>query len=1318
MTEEGSIQDTGGNEAERQSGANQLADALAGEDDAPLVARVEGLAATHLQRREQALREAAEAAGCRLFVIGGISASCERHRFADVVRGFVSDLSDRGELSQTARRLFEWLFQRSRGESAGAVDMDSQTYRNSLCRLWVELTRQAPAVLAVSHPRDLPTSERDVLRQLIEYYYLDPVDEILDGQTESDPPRGGVVWLRRPGVDAPWIADDRVVTLQSGEGAESSVRTFLERDDVIDRLVEATEGDPQRLEALVDALPADTTSIWKMRLRELNDTGRQLVALLGAGGGSLPIDWFEAATAELLEGASVSRETTELSDAGFIDKRIADGELEISLFDDQLGEVALAGLDESRQTDIYGALVDGIDSLDVSEADVDFMADLLLEAGRLEKGVRLGMRAARQMYADTSLQQAQAWFERLLEVTEGADVRREILEYLVGIYAGNGHLEAAFEGLDELDELTDGAEQRADAEMDVIDKLIRTGDPETALERVVNLREQLDAEGADEPLRLELIEAKVRAKSGDRMAARRLLVGLSDALTSDEPLVREVESSGGETEIALVDAEKEATSGRLLVEARNELGNLAMFNGELGFADTLYDRNEKVARFHGWQHEVERAEVNRAVVDSQRGEYERALQVFQQILAGAPVSSGVKQAKLLLNAATCHERLDAFDQAIETYRDALREARRIGDAMTFGFGAFNLASLLLRMGAFQQAENLLDRIRGAGSDVPNYGILDWYPTARYADVLAMRGDFEGAVDAYDEVRGRDTAGQLPWLGRWLKLRGARAHVGSGRLEEASEIVAEVRSSADGQLNEHVRALADAVKGAIALERGDDELARQRTEGTAEILYENGDFLTAAFAQKARVRLFERNEQSSRAADALSEAIVKLQRRLDKTPAQFEESLIEAPVHQWLLRRVLRHRDDLPNRLVSMAQRRVAEVDDESDAEVVVEEVEALRREFPQIVGRNESLLEIFRRVGQVAESRAPVLIEGESGTGKELVADAVHRHSDRSNAPFVKLNCGAFVDELLMSELFGHEKGAFTGAVEQKEGRFEQADGGTIFLDEIGDISPKAQVSLLRVLQSGEYERVGGTETRQADVRVVCATHRSLDELVESGEFRLDLYYRLKGIVLELPALRERRSDIPLLVHHFAERFSDDEPTFSRRALEFLCSYSWPGNVRELKNFVRTVLLFNDDARVDVSDIEEFRDFFSEGSLRDDPPEIDYEIAYADSPECESDDEDRGTTAADEPVSDVAELNRQVADVDHEDAIVQELIAGDRSLKDLKATLEEQSIAQALRETGGNITQAAELLDMTRPRLSQIVNGDDELLALKEQLVS
>jgi DNA-binding NtrC family response regulator len=158
--------------------------------------------------------------------------------------------------------------------------------------------------------------------------------------------------------------------------------------------------------------------------------------------------------------------------------------------------------------------------------------------------------------------------------------------------------------------------------------------------------------------------------------------------------------------------------------------------------------------------------------------------------------------------------------------------------------------------------------------------------------------------------------------------------------------------------------------------------------------------------------------------------------------------------------------------------------------------------------------------------------------------------------------------------------------------------------------------------------------------------------------------------------------------------------------------------VRELKNFVRTVLLFNDDARVDVSDIEEFRDFFSEGSLQDDPPEIDYEIAHADAPERESGDEPRGTTASEEPVSEAAELNRQVADVDHEDAIVQELIAGDRSLKDLKATLEEQSIAQALRETGGNITQAADLLDMTRPRLSQIVNGDDELLALKEQLVS
>ncbi|MBU6161973.1 MAG: sigma 54-interacting transcriptional regulator, partial [Myxococcales bacterium] len=185
-----------------------------------------------------------------------------------------------------------------------------------------------------------------------------------------------------------------------------------------------------------------------------------------------------------------------------------------------------------------------------------------------------------------------------------------------------------------------------------------------------------------------------------------------------------------------------------------------------------------------------------------------------------------------------------------------------------------------------------------------------------------------------------------------------------------------------------------------------------------------------------------------------------------------------------------------------------------------------RSRYASIVGEDPRLRQIFRMVDRISESDSTVLIQGESGTGKELIAASIHQNSKRSQGAFVKVNCAAFVETLLLSELFGHERGAFTGAMARKKGRFELADGGTLFLDEIGDISPNTQVALLRVLQERTFERVGGSETVETDVRLICATNRNLEEMVRNGSFRLDLYYRLKGFVIELPRLSDRRADI------------------------------------------------------------------------------------------------------------------------------------------------------------------------------------------------
>ncbi len=245
--------------------------------------------------------------------------------------------------------------------------------------------------------------------------------------------------------------------------------------------------------------------------------------------------------------------------------------------------------------------------------------------------------------------------------------------------------------------------------------------------------------------------------------------------------------------------------------------------------------------------------------------------------------------------------------------------------------------------------------------------------------------------------------------------------------------------------------------------------------------------------------------------------------------------------------------------------------------------------FGEIIGQAPVMQEVFRVLQKVAPTDASVIIYGESGTGKELVARAIHKNSSRSEGPFVRVNCGALSETLLESELFGHEKGAFTGALKRKLGRFELAHRGTIFLDEVGDISSNLQIKLLRVLQEKEFERVGGEETVQVDVRVIAATHRNLKEEVAAGRFREDLYYRLHIVPINLPALRQRLEDLPVLVDHFLQRLGRElrkpglrlEPA----VLEMMKNYHWPGNVRELENVLERAAVLCEEAAITLADV-------------------------------------------------------------------------------------------------------------------------------------
>ena len=359
-----------------------------------------------------------------------------------------------------------------------------------------------------------------------------------------------------------------------------------------------------------------------------------------------------------------------------------------------------------------------------------------------------------------------------------------------------------------------------------------------------------------------------------------------------------------------------------------------------------------------------------------------------------------------------------------------------------------------------------------------------------------------------------------------------------------------------------------------------------------------------------------------------------------------------------------------------------------------------------IIGQSTTLAEVFRVLLKVAPTDSTVLVTGESGTGKELLVRALHAHSQRSEKPFVPINCGAIPKELLESELFGHEKGAFTHAIRSRPGRFELADGGTIFLDEIGEMDLSLQVKILRVLQEKEIERVGGTGIKKVDVRIVAATNRDLEEEVSQGRFREDLYYRLNVIPLHLPPLRERGGDVLLLAQHFLVRFCEKKhrPTLGLAPMtrRVLSAYTWPGNVRELENFMERLSILVDEAVVCPEDLPR-KILDSVGDLESlpepvlpDPVQPPLGTVEAAAPASLS-----GQTAM--AATSLTESSVASEGVGARQGFVwptlQDLEQFNMGLKDFLDAVEERLLDEALQKSEGVKNQAAELLGIKRTTL-------------------
>jgi DNA-binding NtrC family response regulator len=617
-----------------------------------------------------------------------------------------------------------------------------------------------------------------------------------------------------------------------------------------------------------------------------------------------------------------------------------------------------------------------------------------------------------------------------------------------------------------------------------------------------------------------------------------------------------------------------------------------------------------------------------------------------------------------------------YGEALELSERAIHVRRRLGDRLGFCRDVVNLVELRLRLGMREQAEQALRFGRQAlSSGAPASRLAELALAAArvqlaHGRTLEAEREVRAALRTASQASDGDKLGQCHRLAARIALEDGLVSRAHAEVERARQLVASPFARAEVSVLEAMvaralgRPAAELAAEAVfsARESGDEELAREAHVLAAEIALGEGNERDAA--EHVRSALALRDEVAQSIGPQLRDTYLS---RRDLVVLSHLERVVES---------------------------RTSEIVEDEPASVPLP-VRAHSDATGRYVGRHPGVRALLESVRRVGRTDATVLILGESGSGKELIAEALHEASTRADGPLIKVNCAALVESLLLSELFGHEKGAFTGAGARTRGRFERASGGTLFLDEIGEVSRRTQVALLRVLEERTIERVGGTKPVPVDVRIVCATNRDLATMVERGEFREDLYYRLSGLTLEVPPLRERSSDLPCLCEALLARIARERGAAAKRiasdALDLLARHRWPGNVRELENALRAASLFADGDCIEIIDlvehVEALRKLAAEPCSGSNAA---FDVAHR-------------TSNLPPPARCVLPSDAADAAVCVSGAAYDEIRASGVSLSELKRQIERECIAQALAETGGNITHAAAVLGMKRPRLSQLV---------------
>lgn len=1045
---------------------------------------------------------------------------------------------------------------------------------------------------------------------------------------------------------------DAATELKVGALDAHGVRAFLSSDDTIARIIERTGGNPELIERLLEADPLTPRDRIERKLSVLSPVARQLLSALVVLARPATLETLATILDISLEAAVQASFSSDL-----LTRSIVDNEVLFAFERESDREECYALLSAAERRTLHTRAIEVcVEQLELQEAVRHTIA-----TRDFARAAELAIAAAASLAARHAHTEAAALLESLIEASAG-DVPLMIREELADLYRIAGAYRPAL----------------------VHARFVRAAEPENpvAARRVGYL---LTVAG-------EYDSAKEPLESAHRLAIRGVEEGrvkpaeVADVEAQLAELWYQQSNYAKAREWAETALSRAHTAGALAIEihARNTLGKLALAQKDPAAAAELFEHNRQLAAHWGLGHQEAQAQTNVGVALLLRRDLPAAEQACKRAIEVATRASDTRERAIATeNLAVLAHLARDYRRALHHYQQAVGLLKRLGNREMLGRVANNLGELYLSLGDRPRARALSDlamHVSGSGG-----------PPLRSAQGLRLRGRIEAADGHVHQARTNFDSALLVFralsdmrAAAGVQLELAKLALIDGDVRRAREIL-ESLPVEDTQAAELALVQADLERAAggdtlratrraveLAESTSDDERLLLALIRHAHALGDAGDLGQAA-------RIIERAQSVEKhlTTQVPDETLAAWQDR----PGRLELMQVQARLAStWT---ATRHESVPPPRALTQPPR-----PQPSDAHRTEPRLDVWRKRYPDIAGSSPPIAHLFSILDKVSASDAIVLIRGESGTGKELVAEAIHNHSPRAGKPLVKVNCAALVETLLLSELFGHEKGAFTGAQARRKGRFELADGGTIFLDEIGDISPKTQVALLRVLQEREFERVGGTQPIRVDVRIVAATHRDLEKMVREGTFREDLYYRLRGITIETPSLRKRPGDLPELCSRLLERIAAErhEPvkSISQAALDLLGAHRWPGNVRELENVLRSATLFADGDELGTADF----DAFASGFVAPEP-----ELASPSRPSNLPNNESHFDSRT--PLEDSSHPIELL--------VYEKVRTGTTSLFEMKKALERECIVRALTETNGNITRAANLLGMKRPRLSQLV---------------